>query len=178
MKKISIALIAMVIALVSCQQELTLENAGTGTGSGSGGTGGPTGPYYVKFKLNGVQQDYRYLATGAKGTLGPVQFFSVVGRPASALQPAIGININDASAIVINRTYDDTPVLGTFSSLQYNDAASTSYSTAVAVTPDFQCRFSEITATSAKGTFKGNCSPIASTAVLAITDGEFYVKIF
>lgn len=168
----------MVIALVSCQQELTFENAGTGTGGTGGSGGGTTGPYYVKFKLNGVQQDYREVATGAKGTLGPVQFFSVVGRPGSALQPVVGIMINDAAPIVINRTYDDTPVLGTFSSLQYNDAASTSFSTAVALTPDFQCRFSEITATSAKGTFKGNCSPIASTAVMAITDGEFFVKIF
>lgn len=175
MRKIYIVLAMAVFAFSSCQQELTLENAGTGTGSSGGGGG--TGIYYVKFKLNGVQQEYREVATGVKGTLGPIQFFSVVGRPSSALQPAIGVTINDATPIVINKTYDDTPVLGTLSSLQYNDATGTSYSTAVALTPGFECRFSEITATTARGTFKGNCSPIGSTAVNAITEGEFYVKI-
>lgn len=179
MKRIPIALLAIVFAFTSCQQELTFENAGTGTAGtgGAGSGGGTTGVYYVKFKLNGVQQDYREVATGVKGTLGPIQFFSVVGRPSSALQPALGITINDATPIVINHTYDDTPVLGTLSSLQYNDAAGTSYSTAIAATPDFQCRFSEITATTARGTFKGNASPIGSTAVVSITEGEFFVKI-
>lgn len=171
----------MVVAITACQKELTVENAGTGTGSGGGGGATPDTAYYIKFKLNGVAQDYRTTATALKVSFGApvnIKAITVQARATSAIQPAIGIDVRDATDIVVNRTYDETMVNGTFSSLLYNNAAGETFSSAFTALPSgFECRFSEITTTYARGTFKGKTQSIGGT-VSDITEGSFYVKIF
>jgi hypothetical protein len=177
MKRISLLLAMSVLAITACQKELTFETAGVGTG---GGGTNPDTNYFIKFKLNGVAMDYRTAVSAVKASFPAplnVKTVTVQGRPGNATQPAIGVDVRDAVDIVANRTYDETVVNGTFSSLLYTNATGDIFSTAFATSASgFECRFSEVTATYVKGTFKGKTESLTGTA-MDITEGSFYAKI-
>jgi hypothetical protein len=177
MKRLLFLLIIPVLALAACQKELTFETSGAGTG---GGGTNPDTNYFVKFKLNGTAFDYRIGVTAVKASFPAplnVKTLTVQGRPGNAIQPAIGVDVRDAVDIVANRTYTETLVNGTFSSLLYTNATGDIFSTAFATSASgFECRFSEVTATYVKGTFKGKTESLTGT-VMDITEGSFYAKI-
>ncbi|MBL7726270.1 MAG: hypothetical protein JNM68_01220 [Dinghuibacter sp.] len=178
MNRILYLLTALVLVFSSCQRELNFENVGGGS-SGGGGTV-PDTAYYIKFKLNGTAFDYRSGIIAVKASLPAplnVKTINVSGRAGTALQPLLAVDVRSATDIVVNQTYTEAIVNGTFSSLLYRDAGGENYSSALTLTGSgFECRFSEITATYVKGTFKGKVQTLAGSSA-DITEGSFFAKL-
>jgi hypothetical protein len=176
MKRIAILFITLATVFTACQHELTFDNVGTG-----GGNPQPNTNYYIKFKLDGRAFDYRESVVAVKATIPPplnVKTINVNGRPGTAAQPLVAVDVRDVVDIVVNRTYDETVVGATFSSLLFRDSTGDNYSSALTLLASgFECRFSEITATYVKGIFKGKVANITG-GTKNITEGEFFARIF
>lgn len=179
MKRLVFLLLVPVVLFSACQRELTFENVGTGS-SGGGGGPLPDTAYYIKFKLNGTAFDYRNTVLAVKATLPAplnVKTINVSGRAGTALQPLVAVDVRDSANIVTNRTYTEAVVNSTFSSLLYRNPGGENFSSAFMLTASgFECRFTEITATAVKGTFKGKVQNLAGTTQ-EITEGSFFAKI-
>ncbi len=169
-------LFSLAILLLSA----TLFTACKKSSSGSSST-----TYFVKFKLDGVQKEYKGIPNFTTVTLpsSPVIYSLAVQASLAtsvALKDHIAINANDIATIATGKTYKNQDAGGTIQAvLMYYDNAGNAYSS-VMVNPesinDAVITFSEVTSTYVSGTFTGKVAAVSGgTTTYTITEGSFKV---
>jgi hypothetical protein len=185
MKKI-IGLVLIVLAFAGCNKSSSED-----------------GEYYVKFKVNGQQVEYRkqimnnnvlLINAGADG----FYYATITGMldthdgASSFLNNFIQISVKDTVAVrqgfvynlhdgVTNNGFNHPRII-----LTYTDDGGTTYTASmlrssypnINILNETQVVFSEINGSHAKGTFTATALKSGSlTETIAITDGEFYLKV-
>lgn len=155
----------------SCKKEEVDEEEESGNG------------YKISLKVDGTLWEFSnadfppYGTFSDNGTLYSGSFIAT-GQASS-----VGFQIYDTKAIAVNVNYDGYVVTSTsgkntiFGSVVSFADGQKSYSTQSTVNPNVHVRFTEITATSARGEFIGKLKLQNGITEVTVTEGKFYVRI-
>lgn len=155
----------------------------------------PDEEYYVRFKVNGVQKDYKSLADvmlNEKNSGGLYQF-SMVGLEnfyEGGTTNNLTLSILDPEPVASQVEYTNyAPTSGEEERVQililtYLDEAGVAYTALgdefaiLGVISDSKTTITEITETAMKGTFSGTLYNIDRTKTVEITEGEFWADFY
>lgn len=140
-------------------------------------------PFYIKFKLNGVQKKYTYNATSllAKPS---VYACSLTAWGSAKTNPAsVNIDLTDGSAFVTGKTYTEQVVnangiLTIQGSFTYKDDEGNIYfASGNTANTSISLKFTEMADDHFKGTFIATLLQVGKSpqTYVTITEGEFYV---
>lgn len=143
--------------------------------SGSCSSDEPSDGYVMRFKANGIQQEF---VAGGEQTaifvLDDNQHIGLIVGSDGSRTMALKVYDTEEIAVAIYRQFEPKDDAFTGSLIAYEDESGTKY-TQGAVVPDIRVRVTEITSTSVSGTFGGTLKA-ADKPDLFITEGEFFVR--
>ncbi len=136
-------------------------------------------PYYMKFKLDGVQKNYVIAGGQIIDTLiaGAAYGATIAGSPEDGSE-SMGLLIYSTTQITSGMTFNDDNVPGLIlpkGNLNYvGDSGNSSYGSLAITNPGVQITLTELTSTYMKATFSGKMQDVSGSAILTVTDGELY----
>jgi len=197
MKRLIFAILPVLILLMGCLKEKSLEHStgntsgsGGSGGSGGGGGGGSTTGYFLQCKINGTSKTFNVSLTAKKQDAGGgITVYSIAGKAnsnATDLESfVLGIN---ASGPLTATTYkvDDVSTAYTMAAIYNPNSQTTLISSQTGDTSSdpFQLTITSVSTTEVAGTFKGNLfeqdltnpTPPTNPPVKSVTEGSFKVK--
>jgi len=138
--------------------------------------------YYVKFKLDGADQQYSEIAAADFSGIDPVHDCSIFGEKkysSGVGYEGIIVRITDDKEIVANVTYTEAVVASIDmpqGSLYYSDPAGYAFLSGFASSPNVRITITHMDATTVTGTFSGTIvSAPDRLTTHTVTNGQFHV---
>ncbi len=169
-------LLIPVLMFVSCQREIDTLLDDDGSGGGSSST------YFIKARIDGAEKTFNANAKAVRMDMGGFLTVAIVGNASAGSLEGINITINNIPSgnAIGPGTYLETDINEFLMVPVYVITSSVVYGAGLQASPPnpFTISFSELTTTTAKGTFSGDVYENSGfgPAKKTFTNGEFNLK--